>query len=123
MSVEIATIDARTTPLRASAPLFAALGDATRLSLVERLASGAPRSISSLTAGTGVTRQAVTKHLHVLGGAGLVRSLRQGRECLWEIDPRALENARRSLESISARWDQALTRLASAVEVAPNSSP
>lgn len=122
VSGESVATEVRGLSLRASAPLFAALGDETRLSIVERLASGAPRSISALTAGTGVTRQAVTKHLHVLGSAGLVRSLRQGRECLWEIEPSALAAARRALDLVSERWDPALARLAAAVEAASNSS-
>jgi DNA-binding transcriptional ArsR family regulator len=100
----------------ASAAVFAALGDPTRLGLVARLSSGGPLSIARLTEGTDVTRQAVTKHLHVLAGAGLVRSLRQGRESVWEMDTRRLEAARRYLEQISQRWDAALERLRAAVE-------
>jgi DNA-binding transcriptional ArsR family regulator len=106
----------RTRTLRASAPIFAALGDETRLTIVARLSSGAPQSIASLTDGAGVTRQAVTKHLHVLGDAGLVRSVRQGRECLWALEPGGIAAARRHLESISAQWDQALGRLKAFVE-------
>jgi|SRR5262245_3144797 len=100
----------------ASAAVFAALGDPTRLALVARLSSGGPLSITRLTEGTDVTRQAVTKHLHVLKGAGVVRSLRQGRESVWEMETRKLEAARRYLELISQRWDAALDRLKAAVE-------
>ena len=63
--------------IRASAPIFAALGDDTRLRIVGRLSADGPTSIARLTVGTGVTRQAVTKHLHVLSEVGLVR----GRLC------------------------------------------
>ena len=99
-----------------SAAVFAALGDPTRLALVSRLCSGGPLSIARLTAGTDVTRQAVTKHLHVLAEAGLVHGLRQGRERVWELEPRQLEAARRTLDLISRRWDEALGRLKAAVE-------
>jgi DNA-binding transcriptional ArsR family regulator len=102
--------------IRASAPVFAALGDKTRLDLVVRLCSGGPLSIARLTAGADVTRQAITKHLNILAGAGLVRDIRVGRERLWEVETRQLEAARRSLENISNQWDDALARLKLAVE-------
>jgi DNA-binding transcriptional ArsR family regulator len=102
--------------LGASAPVFAALGDETRLGLVARLSLGGPASIAGLTSGSGVSRQAVTKHLHVLRAAGLVRGARQGRESVWELSPRRLEEAQRSLDLISQQWDQALERLADFVE-------
>lgn len=102
--------------LRGSAPVFAALGDPTRLHLVARLCTGEPLSITTLAAGTRVTRQAVTKHLHVLAHARLVRSTRQGREQLWELNPSQLREARRCLEAISGQWDAALGRLKSAIE-------
>jgi DNA-binding transcriptional ArsR family regulator len=100
----------------ASAPIFAALGDETRLRLLGRLSASGPLSITRLTEGTDVTRQAVTKHLHVLARAGLVRALRQGRESLWELEPQKLEAARRYLDLVSRRWDEALARLQAAVE-------
>jgi DNA-binding transcriptional ArsR family regulator len=73
-------------------------------------------SIAHLTAGTEITRQAVTKHLHVLADAGLVRDVKVGRERLWEFEPAHLEEARRSLDAIARQWDQALARLKLAVE-------
>ena len=97
--------------LAAAAPLFAALGDETRLALVARLCAGGPRSITQLSAGSAVTRQAITKHLNVLAGAGLLRGTRRGRERIWEIEPERLDEARRCLDLISARWDEALERL------------
>ena len=100
----------------ASAPIFAALGDGTRLRLVSRLCAGGPMSITRLTAGTDVTRQAVTKHLQILAGAGLVRGRRQGRQSLWELEPRQLDAARRYLDQISKNWDDVLARLKEAVE-------
>jgi DNA-binding transcriptional ArsR family regulator len=98
------------------APLFAALGDETRLRLVSRLSGGAPVSVTELTTGSGITRQAVSKHLRVLAGAGLVHGTRRGRESLWRLEPRRLDEARRSLEHISRQWDQALDRLRILVE-------
>ena len=102
--------------LEGSAPLFAALGDETRLRLVASLCAGGPASITRLTAGAGVTRQAVTKHLNVLAGVGLARCTRHGREQRWELEPAQLEQARRFLEIISNRWDGALGRLKALVE-------
>jgi DNA-binding transcriptional ArsR family regulator len=99
-----------------AAPVFAALGDATRLRLVARLSGDGPLSITSLSEGAGVTRQAVTKHLLTLADAGLVRDSRRGRERIWELEPRRLERARRALDEISAQWDAAIGRLKAFVE-------
>jgi DNA-binding transcriptional ArsR family regulator len=95
----------------ASAGVFAALGDPTRLAVVARLGGEGPLSIARLTQESGVTRQAVRKHLDVLARAGLVRGRRRGRESLWELEPRRLEIARRYLDVVSRRWDEALDRL------------
>jgi DNA-binding transcriptional ArsR family regulator len=105
-----------TRDIRGSAPIFAALGDKTRLDLVARLCSGGPLSIARLTAGADITRQAITKHLNILAEAGLVRDIRVGRERLWEVETHQLEEARRCLERISSQWDDALARLKLAVE-------
>lgn len=99
------------TAVRAAAPLFAALGDPTRLGLVARLSSRGPTSIAGLSASVDVTRQAVTKHLNVLADAGLVRGFRRGREHVWELTPQRLADARDYLERIGAQWDAALARL------------
>jgi DNA-binding transcriptional ArsR family regulator len=101
---------------KSSASIFAALGDETRLRLVLRLCDGGPMSISRLTAGTRVTRQAISKHLRVMEGAGLVRSSRRGREKLWQLERRRLVDARHYLEIISKEWDEALGRLKKFVE-------
>jgi len=102
--------------LRRISPVFAALGDETRLRIIAALCAGGALSIAQLTAGTAITRQAVTKHLHVLAQAGLVRDIRQGRERRWEFEPSKVEEARRSLEVISRQWDQRLARLKAYVE-------
>ena len=102
--------------LRNSAPIFAALGDETRLRLVAVLCAGGALSIAQLTSGTDITRQAVTKHLHVLADAGLVHDIKVGRERRWAFEPAPLEEARRSLEVIAQQWDHALGKLRLAVE-------
>jgi DNA-binding transcriptional ArsR family regulator len=105
---------ARRTP--EAATVFAALGDTTRLRLVARLSTGGPMSITRLTSDTAVTRQAVTKHLHVLAGAGLARSSRLGRESVWQLEPQPIDHARQYLDGIAAQWDEALDRLKKFVE-------
>ena len=101
---------------RYAAPVFAALGDRTRLSLLERLSDGRSRSIASLSTDSELTRQAVTKHLHVLERAGLVNSVRVGRESRFAYRPEPVAEARSYLESVSAQWDEALARLRAFVE-------
>ena len=102
--------------LQNSVPIFAALGDETRLRLIAVLCAGGAMSIAQLTSGTDITRQAVTKHLHVLADAGLVRHVKMGRERLWEFEAAQLEEARRALESIAQQWDHALLKLQKMVE-------
>ena len=98
------------------APVFAALGDRTRLSLLTRLSDGEPRSIAALSVDTDLTRQAVTKHLRVLEDVGLVSSLRVGRESRFAYRPEPLDEARAYLDRVSAQWDAALGRLRELVE-------
>jgi DNA-binding transcriptional ArsR family regulator len=96
---------------RRAAPLFAALGDETRLLLVARLSANGPGSISALSQDAAVTRQAVTKHLAVLADAGLARGHRRGRERIWQLEPQRLSEAREYLDQISRQWDVALRSL------------
>ena len=98
------------------ATLFAALGDRTRLHLVAVLCAGGALSITDLTAGTDLTRQAITKHLQVLADAGLVRDLKVGRERRWQLAAERLTDARRSLDVYAARWQRALERLKASLE-------
>src|SRR3979411_51544 len=93
------------------APVFSALGDERRLRLVARLCGDGPLSITALTAGSKVTRQAITKHLRVMEEAGLVRGTRHGRESVWQLEQRRLRDARHYLDLISKQWDDALGRL------------
>jgi DNA-binding transcriptional ArsR family regulator len=101
--------------------VFAALGDATRLALVARLIDGRPASISQLTdaqpaGGARLTRQAITKHLRVLERARIVHGVRAGRESLFALDLKPIEDLKEYLEMVSGQWDQALARLKSFVE-------
>ncbi len=86
---------------RARAPVFAALGDETRLSLVAKLCGGQPHSISQLTEGSKLTRQAITKHLRVLESVGIVHSVRTGRESRFEFDPEPIEGMKEYLDFVS----------------------
>lgn len=101
---------------RQAAPVFAALGDTTRLALVRRLSVEGPLSITRLSEGRGMTRQAITRHLHSLGRVGLVRDTRQGREHVFSLDLKRLEVAREYLDYVSAQWDAAAARLKAFVE-------
>src|ERR1700720_2490103 len=101
--------------LHGCAPIFAALGDLMRLRLIAILCVSGAMSITELTSGTDISRQAITKHLGVLAAAGLVRDVKVGRERLWEFEPAQLDEARRSLELIGQQWDHALARLKLAV--------
>lgn len=96
--------------------VMAALGDEIRLSMISKLTNGKRQSISHLTAGTNLTRQAVTKHLHVLENAGIVRSIRVGRENQFELEPKPIDDVREYLEYVSKQWDNAVARLKSFVE-------
>ena len=93
------------------AGVFAALGDPTRLKLVALLCAGGAFSIGQLTANTDISRQGVTKHLHVLAQAGVVRDIKRGRERLWQLEPAQIEEAKRTLEVIGQQWDVALAKL------------
>jgi DNA-binding transcriptional ArsR family regulator len=102
-----------------AAPVFAALGDGTRLRLVTRLSDDGPLSIARLSEGAGVTRQAITKHLEALANAGVVRGRRHGRERIWELQPERLEMASRYLNDVSGQWDAAIGRLRAFLEQDP----
>ena len=102
--------------LRTRAAVFAALGDETRLSVLAKLCNGESLSISRLTEGTKLTRQAVTKHLRVLAEAGVVRGVHVGRESLFALEPGPIEALRDYLDQVSRQWDDALARLKTHVE-------
>ncbi|MGE0547483.1 MAG: ArsR/SmtB family transcription factor [Kofleriaceae bacterium] len=101
---------------RTVAHLFFALGDPTRLTMVKKLGAGVPLSATTLSGGAKVTRQAITKHLSVLEDAGLVTHEKRGREVLYALEPRRLDDASAFLASVSAGWDRAIERLRRLVE-------
>jgi DNA-binding transcriptional ArsR family regulator len=103
-------------PSADAAPVFAALGDPTRLALLRTLSREGPGSIARLSAGSTLTRQAITKHLEVLAEVGLVRDERRGRERIWAFERDRLGAAQRWLDALSADWDVALDRLRERVE-------
>jgi len=107
---------ARAARQRTRARVFGALGDATRLALVAKLCRGQPGSISQLAERSKLTRQAITKHLRVLERAGIVHSVRVGRERRFKFDPQPIQEVRQYLDLVSEQWDQALSRLKSFVE-------
>ncbi len=98
------------------ANIFAALGDPTRLRLIRKLIDGKTYSISALSSGSEITRQAVTKHLTVLESAKLVSKVKDGRESLYALNPKPLKSLQEYLEIISSQWDQTLENLKSFVE-------
>lgn len=102
--------------MASAAPLFAALGDPTRLALVEQLARGGPAAITLLADSFSLTRQGVTKHLYVLASAGIVAGRRQGRAHVWALNPGRLAEARQHLDVIARGWDDVLMRLKRHVE-------
>lgn len=99
-----------------AAPVFAALGDETRLRLAARLSHDGPLSIARLSSGFPMSRQAISKHLRVMEAAGVVRSTHRGRESLWQIERKRLDEAQRQLQAISTEWDRRLYRLKRLVE-------
>ena len=101
---------------RVHAPVFAALGDETRLKLIAKLCAESSQSIARLTQGSRVTRQAISKHLRVLQDAGIVDSVRVGRESRYELNPKPIDGVRSYLDQVSAQWDDALARLKTFVE-------
>lgn len=97
-------------------PVLAALGDATRLQLISKLAGGETRSIAELSSGLDLTRQGVTKHLRVLEKAGIVTSRRVGRESKFAYVPEPVKHVCSYLNTVSEQWDDALERLQQFVE-------
>lgn len=94
-------------------PVFAALADATRRDILRSVASRGPCTATELAAERSISRQAVAKHLSVLGRAGLVTPSRDGREVRYEADPAPLRAASDWIDATGAAWDGRLERLRS----------
>jgi DNA-binding transcriptional ArsR family regulator len=101
---------------RTCAPVFGALGDETRLSLVAKLCERSPQSIARLTEGSALTRQAISKHLRVLQNAGIVEGVRAGRESQYKFKPKPIDGVKSYVDQVSMQWDAALVRLKTLVE-------
>ena len=89
---------------------FAALADPTRLELVTRLSKGAA-SVSELAEPYDMSLRAVLKHVQVLEGAGLVRTVKHGRVRRCELDRSGIDAAGRFLDDVRRRWERRLDRL------------
>jgi DNA-binding transcriptional ArsR family regulator len=92
-------------------PVFSALSDPTRRTVVEALASRETATATELASELPVTRQAVSKHLNALGSAGLVASERRGRETRYRLTPEALSQALSWMELVGAQWERRLDAL------------
>ncbi len=97
--------------LAEGAPLFAALGDKTRLTIVARLCNEGPLSVVRLCEGSAISRQAISKHLGALSKAGFVRSELSGRERIYSLERKRIAEVQRHLDRISQQWDAAIERL------------
>jgi len=100
----------------APAEAFAALGDPHRIDLLQRLSRDGQATATSLAAPLPMSRQAVTKHLRVLEGAGLLRTRRTGREVHYVVRPDALARQARWLDDVAAAWDRRLAGVKAAAE-------
>jgi len=97
------------------APIFAALGDGSRLEILAMLGDGDDHPISEIAHSFPITRQGVTRHLRVLEQAGLVRRRSVGREVRYRLEPVQFKLAHEYLSRASMQWDDAIKRLATQV--------
>ena len=95
---------------------FSALGDETRLAIMQRLLRGERLSITRISTGAGISRQAVTKHLRVLEEAALVQSEARGRERLYALRRDRVAELQEYLETVTRQWEDALGRLRAHLE-------
>jgi ArsR family transcriptional regulator, cadmium/lead-responsive transcriptional repressor len=97
--------------------LWSAIADPSRRRVLDLLVESGDATASTLSKDVPFSRQAVIKHLMVLENAGLVSRQREGREVLFRVDPRRLDDAARAIAQQANRWDrrlQAIKRLAEA---------
>lgn len=92
-------------------PVFAALSDPTRRFVVGALADGREVTVTELAQRLPISRQAVSKHLATLAGAGLVSDVRRGRERRYRLQPESLGEAAAWIAEVGGRWDQRLAAL------------
>ena len=96
--------------MQALVPVFAALGDETRWSILSALGEG-DASASTLAGRLPVSRQAIAKHLAVLEEVGVVESIRVGREVQYRVIGSQLSTTARRLDAIGAEWDRRLAAI------------
>lgn len=85
--------------------LFRSLADPTRRAIFERLCRDGEQTVAALTARAGVSQPAVSKHLAVLKGAGLVRDRPEGRQTHYSADPRALAPLADWTRQMAGYWE------------------
>jgi len=91
--------------------LWSAVGDPIRRRILDLLLSDGGGTATTLSGQLPVTRQAVAKHLGVLGRVGLVHATASGRERRYELDEAQLARAVAQLSSVGATWDARLRRI------------
>ena len=96
--------------------VFAALGDPTRARIVDWLDEGTTGTATGFAARLPISRQAVSRHLKELEGAGLIVGTRQGREVRYQLRPQRLTATAHWLQERADRWERSLRRLADHVE-------
>ena len=96
--------------------VFSALSDPTRREVMRRLSHDGPTTLVELAADLPVTRQAVSKHLLVLEGAGLVQVSGVTRRRTYRLTPRPLADAMGWMVDVGAEWDERLDSLRRHVE-------
>ena len=99
------------TAVRDNSALWAAIGEPTRQSVINRLLDDGPGTATSLAAELPVTRQAVAKHLTVLDRAGLVEARKHGREVRYALKIARLMEASEELAKLASQWDKRLLKI------------
>lgn len=97
--------------MRDPGSVFDALGDATRRRVVAELSALGGASSSELARRLPITRQAVSKHLDLLAGAGLVSSSREGRAVVYRLTPEPFADAVSWMTEVGSEWDERLGAL------------
>ena len=98
--------------------LWSAIGDPTRRRVLDLILDHGEATATGVAGELPVTRQAVAKHLAVLGRAGLVEARRDGREVRYAVRPQQLDVAARSIASVAAQWDARLVAIKRIAEAA-----
>ncbi|HVW43209.1 MAG TPA: metalloregulator ArsR/SmtB family transcription factor [Amycolatopsis sp.] len=98
--------------------VLAALADPTRRQVLDLLAARGQATATTLADGLPVSRQAVVKHLAVLDAAGLVDSIKVGREVRYAVRTESLDTTARWMAALAADWDRRLAKIKRVAEAA-----